>query len=95
MIANQISKDITSLEYAEQTNDNNYKMIADGVSVHFNKKPAIRDISMKFKSKTITAIIGPSGCGKTVFICSLNLMHSLTKSAKVEGRVFLDKVMHS
>ena len=81
MIANQISKDITSLEYAEQTNDNNYKMIADGASVHFNKKPAIRDISMKFKSKTITAIIGPSGCGKTVFIRSLRVYPKINNLA--------------
>jgi len=51
---------------------------------------AVKNITMKFKEKAVTALIGPSGCGKTTFLRCLNRMHELTKNAKISGRVLLD-----
>ena len=45
---------------------------------------------MKFKEKSVTALIGPSGCGKTTFLRCLNRMHDMTKNAKVLGSVSID-----
>jgi phosphate transport system ATP-binding protein len=69
-----------------------YKMIAENVTILYSGIPAVKNVSMKFPEKTITALIGPSGCGKTTFLRCLNRMHDMTKNAKVEGRVMIDDV---
>jgi phosphate transport system ATP-binding protein len=70
--------------------EKNYKMIAEDVSVYYNEIQAVKNVTMKFKERTVTSLIGPSGCGKTTFLRCLNRMHDMTKSARVEGKVLLD-----
>lgn len=67
-----------------------YKMIAENVSVYYGGVQAVKNITMRFRERTVTSLIGPSGCGKTTFLRCLNRMHDMTKSAKVEGRILLD-----
>ena len=67
-----------------------YKMEAEGVSVSYSGVSAVRDVTMRFPDRSVTALIGPSGCGKTTFLRCLNRMHDMTKSARVTGRVVLD-----
>jgi len=62
----------------------------EGLNVYYGAFRAIRDISMTITPHTITAIIGPSGCGKSTFLRTLNRMHELTPSARMEGSVRLD-----
>jgi phosphate transport system ATP-binding protein len=50
----------------------------------------VRDVSLTFRDKTVTALIGPSGCGKTTFLRSLNRMHDLSRGVKVTGKAVLD-----
>lgn len=69
-----------------------YKMIAENVTILYDGTPAVKNVSMKFPEKTVTALIGPSGCGKTTFLRCLNRMHDMTKNAKVEGRVMIDEI---
>ena len=69
-----------------------YKMIAENVTISYGGVPAVKDVSMKFKEKSVTALIGPSGCGKTTFLRCLNRMHDMTKNAKVEGKVMIDGI---
>jgi len=69
-----------------------YKMIAENVTVLYGGIPAVKNVSMKFPEKTVTALIGPSGCGKTTFLRCLNRMHDMTKNAKVEGKVMIDDI---
>ena len=83
--------DIPELKTHDKIIDD-YKMIADDVSVTFNNIPAINHINMKFKSKSVTALIGPSGCGKTTFLRCLNRMHDMTSHANVQGKVLIDGV---
>jgi len=44
-----------------------YKMIAEDVTVSYDGIEAVKNVTMKFKEKSVTALIGPSGCGKTNF----------------------------
>ena len=59
------------------------------VSVSFNGRPAVRDVSFDVPDHRVTALIGPSGSGKTTLLRSLNRLHDLTKGAKVEGSILL------
>jgi len=80
----EISKDDSSV------NEKKYKMIAENVSVFYDGIEAVKNVTMKFKEKSVTSLIGPSGCGKTTFLRCLNRMHDMTKNAKVRGRILLD-----
>ena len=67
-----------------------YKMVAEDVTISYGDVVAVKNITMKFPEKSVTALIGPSGCGKTTFLRCLNRMHDMTKNAKVEGKVMID-----
>ena len=58
----------------------------EGLTVRYNRKPAVKDISMGVHANEITALIGPSGCGKSTLIRCLNRMNDLIPSASVEGK---------
>lgn len=70
--------------------DLKYKLVAENIVATYDDVVAVKNISMKFRERAVTALIGPSGCGKTTFLRCLNRMHELTKNAKVTGRVLLD-----
>ena len=69
-----------------------YKMIAENVTISYDGIEAVKDITMKFKERSVTALIGPSGCGKTTFLRCLNRMHDMTKNATVTGKVKIDEI---
>ena len=66
------------------------KMEAEGVSVFYDDKQALDDISIKINSRQITALIGPSGCGKSTFLRCLNRMNDVVDGCRVTGRITLD-----
>ncbi|MBM2853021.1 MAG: hypothetical protein HW420_1568 [Candidatus Nitrosotenuis sp.] len=80
----EISQDNSSIS------EKRYKMIAENVSVFYDDIEAVKNVTMKFKEKSVTSLIGPSGCGKTTFLRCLNRMHDMTKNARVRGRILLD-----
>jgi phosphate transport system ATP-binding protein len=51
---------------------------------------AVRDVSIDFLDRNVTAIIGPSGCGKSTLLRCLNRMHETAPGARTEGEVVLD-----
>ncbi len=57
------------------------------VTVSYDGKPAISEVTMDVPKEAITAFIGPSGCGKSTLIRVLNRMNDLIPSASVEGEV--------
>jgi len=69
-----------------------YKMIAEDVTVSYDEIEAVKNITMKFRERSVTALIGPSGCGKTTFLRCLNRMHDMTKNATVVGKVKIDEI---
>ncbi|HEY1557407.1 MAG TPA: phosphate ABC transporter ATP-binding protein PstB [Kofleriaceae bacterium] len=59
----------------------------DQLAVYYGPVRAVRDVSLKIRSKEITAFIGPSGCGKTTVLRCLNRMNDLIAGARVVGGV--------
>ena len=59
----------------------------EDVTVSYDGKPAVSEVSMEMYRNAITALIGPSGCGKSTLIRCLNRMNDLIPSAHVDGRV--------
>lgn len=90
MSVNNMQKSEVSPGVQSQKDDRKYKMIAEDVSVYYDGIQAVKNVTMKFKERSVTALIGPSGCGKTTFLRCLNRMHDMTKNARVEGRILLD-----
>ena len=56
----------------------------------FGANRAVKDVSLRFYDRQVTAIIGPSGCGKSTLLRCLNRMHETVPGARVEGHVTLD-----
>jgi phosphate transport system ATP-binding protein len=59
------------------------------LSAWFGKQPAVRNVSVAFREREVTAIVGPSGCGKSTLLRCLNRMHETVPAARVEGTVRL------
>ena len=55
----------------------------------FGKNRVLRNVSLDFADRTVTAVIGPSGCGKSTMLRCLNRMHETVPGAIVEGDVLL------
>lgn len=66
------------------------KIECRNVSVHYQTKPAIQNISLKIPDKAVTALIGPSGCGKSTFLRCLNRMNDTIDGAHVDGEILMD-----
>jgi len=84
------TKEVSSIPYS--SDKEKFKMIAQDVTISYGETIAVKDVTMKFKENSVTALIGPSGCGKTTFLRCLNRMHDMTKSAKVKGKVMIDGI---
>lgn len=59
------------------------------LNVFFGSNHVLKKVSLDIQARAVTAIIGPSGCGKSTFIRSLNRMHELVPSARMEGDIRL------
>lgn len=66
------------------------KISTDKLNLYYGAKHALKDITIRIRSHTVTALIGPSGCGKSTFLKSLNRMNELTDCVRTEGKVYLD-----
>lgn len=66
------------------------KLRVEHLSAFYGKQAAIRDVSLIFPDRAVTAIIGPSGCGKSTFVRCLNRLHETLPRTTVEGQVLLD-----
>lgn len=57
------------------------------LSISFDDKKVVKNLSMEVEANKVLAIIGPSGCGKSTFIRSINRMHTLIETSKEEGEI--------
>ncbi len=62
---------------------------AHGISAWFGNHLAVKDVSLSFPEKTVSALIGPSGCGKSTFLRCMNRLHEEVIGARMEGQVLL------
>ena len=59
------------------------------LSVFFAANQVLKRVNLDVPARAVTAIIGPSGCGKSTFLRSINRMHDLVPTARVEGQIRL------
>jgi len=71
---------------------NPIKVKTTNFCVYYGTKQALKDITMDFQEKQVTALIGPSGCGKSTFLRSINRMNDLIPSAKFKGEIIIDDI---
>ena len=62
------------------------------ISVFYDGKMAVDNISMNINQNEVTALIGPSGCGKSTFIRCLNRMNDVIENCTTEGKVILNGI---
>ncbi|HEY5219069.1 MAG TPA: phosphate ABC transporter ATP-binding protein PstB [Gemmatimonadaceae bacterium] len=59
----------------------------NGLNAYFGGVHAVRNVSVPFREREVTAIIGPSGCGKSTLLRCLNRMHETVPGARVTGQI--------
>lgn len=74
----------------DQLEESKYKIVTKNVDVFYGDFQALKDISMKIRPYTVTALIGPSGCGKSTYLRVFNRMNDYIDGFKLLGEVYLD-----
>ncbi|WP_338552243.1 phosphate ABC transporter ATP-binding protein PstB [Paenibacillus sp. KS-LC4] len=59
------------------------------LSVYYGSNKAVKNVTIDFENKQVTALIGPSGCGKSTFLRTLNRMNDLIPNAKMTGQIWI------
>jgi len=67
-----------------------YKAEAKNINFYYGDFHALKDVSLSFPDKTVTALIGPSGCGKSTFLRLFNRMNDLIDHVRIEGEVLVN-----
>ena len=53
----------------------------------YGPKQILKNVTLNFQAKTVTALMGPSGCGKSTLIRCLNRMNDLVPRFRFEGKI--------
>ncbi len=67
-----------------------YKAEAKNINFYYGDYHALKNVSLAFPDKTVTALIGPSGCGKSTFLRLFNRMNDLIDHTRIEGEVLVN-----
>ena len=73
-----------------ESRGNDYVMEIKDLNAYYGDLLAIKDINLKMRRNSITAVIGPSGCGKSTLVRCLNRMHELVPGGRIEGKVLFN-----
>ena len=68
------------------------KIEVESLDLFYGTFQGLKNVSVAFPERRITALIGPSGCGKSTLLRCLNRMNDLVAGTRVEGQVRLDGV---
>src|ERR687890_1048422 len=60
------------------------------LNFHYGDSRSLKDISIDFYDRQVTALIGPSGCGKSTLLRTFNRIYSLYPDQRAEGEILLD-----
>lgn len=66
------------------------KIVIKDLNFYYNKKQAIKNLSLEVPKNEILAIFGPANSGITTLLRTLNRLCDLTLGAHLEGEVLLD-----
>jgi phosphate transport system ATP-binding protein len=61
-----------------------------GLTLHYDDRAALVDVSLAIPRRRITAIMGPSGCGKTTFLRCVNRLNDEIRGVRIAGEVRVD-----
>ncbi|MEL0166686.1 MAG: phosphate ABC transporter ATP-binding protein PstB [Pseudomonadaceae bacterium] len=85
--------DMSALGRSQQALNMDNESIAlevPGLSLFYDTKQALHNVSMQIPRNRVTAFIGPSGCGKSTLLRCFNRMNDLVDSCRVDGEILLD-----
>src|SRR5215203_428675 len=60
------------------------------LNFHYGDFRSLKDISLDFYDRQVTALIGPSGCGKSTLLRTFNRIYSLYPEQRADGEILLD-----
>ncbi|MDW8034398.1 MAG: phosphate ABC transporter ATP-binding protein PstB [Nitrososphaerota archaeon] len=60
------------------------------LNVWFKNNHVLKNINLKIKENTVTAIMGPSGCGKSTLLRAINRMNEIIDGCRTEGELYID-----
>ncbi|HZO77068.1 MAG TPA: phosphate ABC transporter ATP-binding protein PstB [Solirubrobacteraceae bacterium] len=60
------------------------------LNAYYGDSRTIKDMTIEFPAREVTAIIGPSGSGKSTVVRCINRMHEEIPGARAEGQIELD-----
>jgi len=66
------------------------RISVQGLNFYYQNTLAIKNVSIDFADKCVTALIGPSGCGKSTLLRVFNRMYDLYPGQRAEGKVTVD-----
>ncbi len=64
-----------------------YAIEGHELNIYYGSFRAVKNASLKFKARQITALIGPSGCGKSTLLRAFNRMNDLVPISRLEGQI--------
>jgi len=66
-----------------------YKAILETTSLNlfYGDAHVVKDVSVRFPEKRVTALIGPSGCGKSTLLRTFNRMNDFIDGFRAEGAI--------
>lgn len=56
----------------------------------YGETRSLKDVSLDFYDRQVTALIGPSGCGKSTLLRTFNRIYSLYPDQRAQGEIILD-----
>jgi phosphate transport system ATP-binding protein len=65
-------------------------MAAVNLTLGFGAKTVLKDVSLGFSGRAVTAVLGPTGSGKTTLLRTLNRMNDKISGFRYSGDVLLD-----
>jgi phosphate transport system ATP-binding protein len=66
------------------------KLEAINFSFYYGAFQALKDVTIAFPERHVTAIIGPSGCGKSTLLRAINRMHDRTPGTRGVGQLIFN-----
>ncbi len=67
-----------------------YALEAEDLNIYYGLFHAVKNVTLRFPARKITALIGPSGCGKSTVLRAFNRMNDFIKGARITGKVYFE-----
>lgn len=66
------------------------RIAVKNLNFYYGDFRGLKDISLDFHDRQVTALIGPSGCGKSTLLRTFNRIYSLYPEQRADGEILLD-----